>query len=70
MHTFIPFLHWLPWEVFQKIVRKLKGEFWANTDNLNLLCKRDISEMNLTSNVEVKFIRTMGMKSNMIIQKK
>lgn len=32
--------------------------------------KRDISEMNLTSNVEVKFIRTMGMKSNMIIQKK
>ena len=70
MHTFILFLHWLPWEVFQKIVRKLKGEFWANTDNLNLLCKRDISEMNLTSNVEVKFIRTMGMKSNMIIQKK
>lgn len=22
MHTFLPFLHWLPWDVFQKIVRK------------------------------------------------
>lgn len=49
---------------------KLEDKFGTNTDNLNLLCKRDISEMNLTSNVEVKFIRTMGMKSNMIIQKK
>lgn len=67
MHTFIPFLHWLPWKTFQKIVRRTKGEFWASTENLNLCAKKDILAMNLIRPVEIRFIRTMGMKSNMII---
>ena len=67
MHTFIPFLHWLPWEIFQKIVRKTKGEFWASIDNLNLCGKKDILTLNLARPVEVRFVRTMGMKSNIII---
>ncbi len=68
MHTFLPFFHWLPWKWFQKIVRLTKGEFWANTDNLNLLCKRDFEKMNLRRPVIVEFVRTAGMKSNMIIK--
>ncbi len=67
MHTFLPFLHWLPWNVFQKIVRKTKGEFWASTDNLNLCCKRDIEKMSLIRRVDVRFVHTALMRSNMII---
>ena len=68
MHTFIPFLHWLPWGWFQKIVRITKGEFWADTNNLNLLCKSDLNEMNLRRPVVIEFVRTAGIKSNMIIK--
>ncbi len=67
MHTFIPFLHWLPWPVFQKIVLKTKGEFWASTDNLNLCSKRDILKMKLRREVRVEFVHTALMRSNMII---
>lgn len=67
MHTFLPFLHWLPWNVFQKIVKKTKGEFWASTDNLNLCCKRDIEKMSLLRRVDIRFVHTALMRSNMII---
>ena len=67
MHTFIPFLHWLPWKTFQKIVRLTKGEFWASTSNLNLCCKRDIGKMKLIRRVDVRFVHTALMRSNMII---
>lgn len=68
MHTFIPFLHWLPWSWFQKIVKVTKGDFWASTDNLNLLCKKDFCDMNLIRPLEIEFVRTAGLKSNMIIK--
>ena len=67
MHTFIPFLHWMPWKTFQTIVKKTKGEFWASEDNLRLCCKRDIERMKLNKRVKVKFIRTAGIPSNMLI---
>ena len=67
MHTFIPFLHWLPWPVFQKIVLKTKGAFWADINNLNLCCKKDINRMSLRRDVKVEFVHTVLMRSNMII---
>ena len=69
MHTFIPFLHWLPWGAFQKIVKVIKrkdGQFWADINNLNLLSKRNIKEMGFT-NFKVCFIRTCGFKSNLVL---
>lgn len=65
MHTFIPFLHWLPWNWFQKIVAPARKGFWADINNLNLCCRKDILRMN--NEVTVSFIRTAGMRSNMII---
>ncbi len=67
MHTFIPFLHWLPWRWFQWIVRKTGGEFWASTDNLCLCSKRDNNHMKLSRDIKIKFIHTVGMRSNMVI---
>lgn len=70
MHTFIPFLHWLPWNTFQSIVRKTKGEFWADINNLNLLSRRDIKDMFDENTFEISCVRTFGWKSNIILVKK
>lgn len=67
MHTFFIFLHWLPWNVFQRIVRRTRGDFWASTENLNLCCLRDIKKMRLKRNVKIKLIHTAGLPSNMVI---
>ncbi len=67
MHTFIPFLHWLPRPLFQRIVLRVCGSFWAQTDNLNLCSRKDILKMKLNRKVRIEFIRTALMRSNMII---
>lgn len=70
MHTFLPFIHWLPWNIFQKIVRKLKGEFWADINNLNLVSCKDIRKMFDEETFSVSYIRTLGWKSNLIITRR
>lgn len=70
MHTFLPFLHWLPWPIFQKIVRTVKGDFWADINNLNLVSAKEFSGGYWGEKISVSGIRTMGMKSNLIITRK
>lgn len=70
MHTFLPFLHWLPWNVFQKIVRWIKGDFWADINNLNLVSGRDIQEMFGKDAFLISYVRTLGWKSNLILVRK
>ena len=65
MHTFVPFLHWLPWKWFQRAVSPIHKGFWSDINNLNLLCRKDVIRM--SDKVKVSFIRTVGMRSNMII---
>lgn len=67
MHTFLPFLHWLPWKIFQKIVRSIKGEFWADINNLNLVSQKDIIEMFGRNVWEISYIKTFGLNSNLVI---
>ena len=67
MHTFVVFLHWLPWNFFQRIIRHTKGEFWADINNLNLLSTKDAEKLIRGTNLKVDCIRTMGMKSNIVI---
>jgi hypothetical protein len=37
MHTFFPFLHWLPSGIYRAAWRKAGLAFWADERNLNLL---------------------------------
>lgn len=37
LHSFLPFVHWLPQKQHQRILRRLGHEQWASTDTLNLL---------------------------------
>ena len=36
-HTYLPLFHWLPQQLHQRILKMLGMEFWAKTENLNLL---------------------------------
>jgi len=42
LHTFLPFVHWLPQRYHQRILRALRMTQWAKTENLNLLDERDL----------------------------
>ena len=70
MHTIIPFLHWLPQKSFQKIMRVLKKDFWADINNLNLLSKADIKKMFADNELIISSIRTMGIRSNLLISRR
>lgn len=66
MHTFLPLVHWLPWNIFQKIAGKISDPFWADINNLNLVSKKDIVKM-YGDELSVSFIKTLGLNSNLII---
>ena len=42
VHTFLPFLHWFPQKIHQSILRSSGMEFWARTENLNLLTSQSL----------------------------
>ena len=55
--------------MFQRIVGKLVGPFYADINNLNLLSTKDILGMNkeLVEAVRVQPVYTLGFKSNLLI---
>ena len=42
LHTFLPFVHWLPQRHHQHVLRALGMTSWARTENLNLLNEHDL----------------------------
>ncbi len=68
MHTFLPFFHWLPWPCFQRIVAPIHNGFWSDILNLNILSKRDI--LTMSNEVQVDYVRILGMRSNLLIFRK
>lgn len=68
MHTFVPFLHWLPWPWFQFVLRRIGKPFLADTRNLNLLTARDLLAL-LPEEFEgrVMSFRTLGWTSNLAL---
>lgn len=67
VHTFIPFIHWLPQPVHQSILRALKLDFWAETKNLNLLYGQELIRLFPPgSKVRLLSHKTFGMSSNLV----
>ncbi len=67
MHTFLPLLHWLPQPWHQSVLTSLKLDFWARTENLNLLDTpglRSLFPDTVTPGIEK--VRLLGMCSNLI----
>jgi SAM-dependent methyltransferase len=67
LHTGLPLLHWLPQSAHQAALRRLKMDFWASTDNLNLLSAGSFLDLFPPgATVELIKFRTAGMTSNLI----
>ncbi len=66
-HTFLPFLHWLPRPVHQAFLRAMGLKFWARTENLNLLCEKDLVRLfPRDCQLSIYKPRLLGMPSNLV----
>jgi hypothetical protein len=67
VHTFWPFLHWLPQPLHQRFLRLVGMSFWAKTENLNLLDKHTIRELFPAGmGVQILHKRLLGFSSNLM----
>jgi hypothetical protein len=68
MHTFLPFIHWLPQRAHQWILRRLGLAFWAKTENLNLVGPRALRKLLPPGrDVVIAKHRFFGFTSNIIV---
>ena len=69
LHSKIPLIHWFPKSTYRKILKFLGLSFYANEENLNLLSANELKKMlnNQKITYEIKFIKLMFFKSNIII---
>lgn len=67
-HTFLPLIHWLPQSVHQSILRRLGMNFWAETNNLNLLTPTTIKAL-FPEHLDIYLKRhyLLGIPSNIIV---
>ncbi len=66
-HTVMPFLHWLPPEIFRKILKALRMDFYASVETLNLLDEKTFMAL-LPEGAKVKTLhfRLLGPISHLV----
>jgi SAM-dependent methyltransferase len=68
-HTILPVLHWLPRPLHQRALRALGLDFWARTENLNLLTAGALRRLfPPCRRLVVHRIRLLGLTSNLVIR--
>lgn len=68
LHTMLPIIHWLPRPIHQFLLRTLGLDFWAATDNLNLLSRRRLRSLFPASiHVRITSHSTFGLPSNLVV---
>ena len=69
LHTFLPLVHWLPQPIHQRILRTLGMEFWAKTENLNLLNASELTALTRSVGVATSLERhrLLGLSSNLLL---
>lgn len=67
-HTVLPLLHWLPQPIHQATLRRLGLDFWAKTENLNLLTPRAFRDLfPPCSSLRLFKYRLLAIPSNTVI---
>ncbi len=67
LHTYVPFVHWLPQHRHQQLLQRLHKDQWATTENLNLLDERALRALFPSSvTPAVTGIRLFGLRSNLL----
>jgi hypothetical protein len=68
LHTFLPFVHWLPQRHHQSILRKVGKTTWASTENLNLLDEKSLRLLFPPgASVSVDGVNLLGVRSNLVV---
>jgi len=66
VHTMMPLIHWLPPEIFRRLLSRLGREFYAREENLNLLDAKSIREMfPVKMTIREHHHRLLGIVSNL-----
>lgn len=67
-HTILPIIHWFPKSLHRRILHALNLSFWADAQNLNLLCPFSLIQLFPQSClVHLKKQRLLGLTSNLIV---
>lgn len=71
-HTKLPFIHWLPKNLHQKLLKAFGLNFWSRTENLNLISRSQLESLakavlSPDFEFEIKTIWKLGMPSNHIL---
>ena len=67
LHTFLPFLHWLPQRTHQSILRRLGQHQWATTETLNLLDEQSLRALFPAGVTPViSSVRSLGFRSHLL----
>ncbi len=67
VHTFLPFIHWLPQPIHQRILRTIGLKFWSQTENLNLLNEETMRKLFAPGvTVDVYHHKLFGFSSNLM----
>jgi SAM-dependent methyltransferase len=67
LHTFLPFVHWLPQPQHQRVLRAVGLHSWAKTENLNLLDEHDLRALFPAGvDPEIGGPRLLAMRSNLL----
>ncbi len=66
-HTMLPIIHWLPQSKHQWILSKLGYDFWAKTENLNLLTPQTLLNLFPSQTSTLYKYRLFGLPSNLIL---
>ena len=75
VHTFLPVLHWLPKRVHRRVLALLGYSFWAAESNLNLLTRRELTQLVMealrgtsgSTRWSIVSHRFLGLSSNLIL---
>lgn len=66
-HTILPIIHWLPKPVHRSVLKRMELLFWADVENLNLLCPQSFIGLFPESfDVHLKKEYLLGLTSNLI----
>lgn len=67
-HTFLPLLHWLPQPLHQSVLRRMGLDFWAKTENLNLLTPQAFLDLfPPCDDLHLFNYRLFGLPSNIVV---
>jgi len=67
-HTLLPLIHWLPQHQHQALLRTLGKDFWAQTENLNLLTPTELLKLfPVCEQLHLRRIWLFGWPSNIIV---